>query len=178
MHCVSLQATTSPYGERPFASGLYAASLQWLYGDIEDTAFKANVSALEYEKGEYDLLMCLGAKFSLGFAEVEADYHNTYGDYRPFTDYERMWSGHTGALSFKFPFTDSFSFTAKGIYSTTEKEFAGDYALWTAGGILEYSPDFDCGIKPVFHAYGAYNSLDECFELSAGVRIPLNFVLF
>lgn len=59
----SAQMVTSPYGERPFSSKLWAYSAQWR-GEYGFFAPIWSYSALQVDKGKFEHVIALGSKFS------------------------------------------------------------------------------------------------------------------
>lgn len=88
---IAAQWKTSPYGERPFASGLYAYSLQWTgeYGFYEPIW---SYSAIQYDKKSFQHLVTLGNKFNFsdevffvaewtgGFAKSDPFFDDAFAD--------------------------------------------------------------------------------------------------
>jgi len=75
---LSLQMVSSPFGEYPFASGLYSYSGQWRgeYGWFSNIW---SVSAVGYDKGRFDWLFCLGQRATFDKWMITVDYNNNCG---------------------------------------------------------------------------------------------------
>lgn len=76
---LSLQMTTSPFGERPFSSGLYNYSAQWRgeYGPVR-TLWSA--TAVNTAPKEYQYLFSLGQQVDIGSFTMGLDYLNKVGN--------------------------------------------------------------------------------------------------
>lgn len=71
----ALQMTTSPFGERPFASGLYNYSLQWKgnYGPLSNIW---SASALQRPDGGFEWLVALSQRVEVGDFTLGLDWYN------------------------------------------------------------------------------------------------------
>ncbi len=167
----SAQMTTSPYGERPFASGLWTYSAMWRgeYGAFSNIW---SVSAIGNEAHKYDYLFYLGQRVSLDSFTLTLDWSNNYGSDDVFV----LGKGGTFAATLAYGFSDRLNLSAKGSYSAShDREMYADH--WTAGCILEYFPLADSQDLRL-HALLAYNSLGSGATLSLGARWNFSFRLF
>ena len=73
---VGLQMTTSPFGERPFASGLYAYSLK-VDGNYGIVSSMVSTSALGRPDGGYSWLFAVSEQVNLGDFTLGFDWYNT-----------------------------------------------------------------------------------------------------
>ncbi len=72
---VAFQFATSPFGERPFASKLFAYSLYWTGGyGCWSPIWSANF--IECERGRFISILSLGNRFDIGNFAIELDYMN------------------------------------------------------------------------------------------------------
>jgi len=168
-----LQMTSSPFGERPFGSSLWAYSFQWRgeYGAFSNIW---SVSALEREKGEFDYLFCLGQRVQLSdnFA-LTADWSNNSG-----IDEEgyNLLKGNTVRGDLTFLSSDSrFECSAVACYTSPCSEESG--SSWTAGAVLHYYP-LEGSDDLRVHAYGGYSSLLEDYFIGLGLRYYIRLKLF
>ena len=72
---LGLQMSTSPFGERPFASGLYTYSFKWdgNYGPVSNMW---SASALARPDGKYDWLLALSQQVELGDFTLGFSWYN------------------------------------------------------------------------------------------------------
>lgn len=107
---LAFQASTSPFGEQPFKSGLYS----WSLYDSGEYGCYSNIwsaNLLGVDKGEYISVIALGNKFTFGDFEMALDFsfRGLPGD-NPFKD-------EIGAVSaFTYHLGEKFDFTLKGGY--------------------------------------------------------------
>ena len=171
MHNVSLQATTSPFGERPFASGLFTYSAQYKFESDVYTAF-ASVSALQYDKAAFTPLISVGQQAYAGDWTFTLDLSNYYGHPDEIFYNEGLWS----QASVCYAFNDKFELAAKASYSTDFcKNILEDY--WNAGAVFHWYP-LKSGDALRVHAYLNYDSFCEELMLNIGARFNLNFKLW
>jgi len=73
--CLALQMTTSPFGERPFASGIFAYSAQWKgnYGPFSNIW---SATAVQRADRGFDWLITLSQQVELGNFTVGFDWYN------------------------------------------------------------------------------------------------------
>lgn len=169
MSSFSLQMTTSPYGEHPFSSNLWAYSAQWRgeYGWFSNIW---SVSMLEYDKGSFDCLISLGQQFSFDAWSLTVDWSNNSG----FS--EESWTllaGHTFQGKLTYAPSDKFDISLRG-FVTTAPESSSCPDRWNAGSVFQYYPLHDSDDLRL-HAYLAYDSLlgDLAFSIGARYNIRL-----
>ena len=168
-----LQMTTSPYGEHPFASGLWAYSFQWS-GEYGWYSLIGSASALQYAKDGYDWLFAVGMNFDLtDELALTVDWNNSYGFDE---DSWLLAPGHTIQGKLAYAPSDKFDMALRGWYA-----FADDRTLlpdcWTAGAVFQYYPLHDSDDLRL-HACVAWNSALSTATLSIGARYNLRFKLF
>jgi len=72
---LSLQMASSPFGERPFASGLFSYSAKW-NGNYGPLANMWSASAVQKPDGSFDWLIALSQQAELGDFTVGFDWYN------------------------------------------------------------------------------------------------------
>ena len=181
---LSLEVATSPYGERPFSSGLYALSAGW-DGTFGLISTKWSYSAIQREENDWDHLFYLGTRFEADHLNLTLDLSNRVGD-----EYLVMKKGFSAHFSMGFPFSDRFEAIAKigmedfehivdnNLYYEDHTEYHGaakvEYeAEWITGLALHWFPLRDSQNLRV-HATAAYNSFIDAATLSIGVLYNLN----
>ncbi len=181
MSTFSAQMTASPYGEQPFASGLWTYSAMWRgeYGPLSNIW---SVSAVEREPKTYDYIFYLGQRVSFEDFTLTVDWSNNYGSDNTYIlvgsedDSGAVFvpgKGNTVAATLAYSFSDALNIAAKGSYvASHDRDLYGDH--WTAGCILEYFPLADSQDLRL-HALLAYNSELALTSLSIGAR--WNFVI-
>lgn len=172
----SLQATTSPFGERPFSSKLYAYSFQWR-GDIDWISFLWSASALGKAPGKYDILLCAGQTFHISNRfELTADWNNNYGmhgfDYSSGLGAVGAIKGHTIKLNAIHTLNDKFDFNALMMYSTSSPYRAIYPALYTIGLAAHYYPIEDLRI----HALISHEFTNKISYFTVGARYSLSLI--
>ena len=145
---LSLQVVASPYGERPFSSGLYAYSVLWK-GEYGPWMPMWSVGALAYDKKAYTGLIAIGNKFTAGDFEIVFDY-NTRGYDFSFTE-----SSYIGSVAWT-P-SDRFSLTAKYGVETVKDPY-------TCVDVFGWDPCLD-GEDP----YDYYVPASLCYACMKGI---------
>ena len=170
---LTLQMTTSPYGEHPFASGLWTYSFQWR-GEYDWFSLIASASALEYERKDFDWLFAVGMNFDFtDELALTLDWNNSCGFDE---DSWRLASGSTVQAKLSYVLSDKFDLALRGWYAFAP-EGSPVGSDWTAGAVFQYYPLEDSDDLRL-HAYLAYNSLLSQATLSIGARYNLRFKLF
>ena len=107
---ISLQVTTSPFGERPFASKLFNYSAEWrgTHGLLE-TIWSA--TAVETEPGEFQPIFALGQRISAGDWTFGLDAFSVIGD-----EEQVLRKGFTLLPSVQYSLGDRFEILAKAGY--------------------------------------------------------------
>jgi len=172
----SLQMTTSPYGEKPFASGLWAWSAQWT-GEYDWYSPSFSVTALNRDAGTQrvcDWFVYLSNQFLLDKWTIELDWSNIAGvKSQPCM----VMPGNTIHAKVNFAPSERWNVALQGNYcQSVEKFFAVD-PWWNAGAIAEFFPLKESDALRL-HGYVAYDSLEEAFLLKVGVRYNLTFKLW
>lgn len=132
-----LQMTTSPYGEHPFSSALWAYSAQWRgYFDRFSTIF--SYSAFQRDKGQYDQVVSLGQKADFSDRwNLSLDWSNVYGYNEDYT----IEGGSTFRGELHYLPSEKFDLAAMGTYSYSKpsmREFLP--TCWSAGLVLQAYP--------------------------------------
>ena len=196
MTTFSLQMTTSPFGERPFGSGLWTWSAQWVgqYGWFLPTW---SVSALGREGSqfgsvprEYDFLISLGNAFDFDDWSICLDWSNTTGIgwSRPDATYSNdsrvLAENHYGLLKgstfhgrVNYTPSEHWNLALQGNYILTPADQTSYPNWWNAGAIAEFFPMRDTDALRL-HAYVAYDTLLEAFSFNVGARYDLTFNLW
>ena len=173
----SLQATTSPFGERPFASKLFNYSLEWRgeHGPLE-TIWSA--TALGTEPGKFQPVFCLGQRLNFDSWTVGLDAFSVIGDE---DDEENVLlrKGITLMPSVLFSPSDSFEILAKGGYENYSLETVLDdepIKHWWAGLACHWYPVENLRL----HAVAAYRPGNEDFfsPVSLTVGLLYNISIF
>ena len=179
MSTFSLQMTTSPFGERPFSSGLYAYSAQWS-GEYGWFLPLWSVTALAHEAPvtssaprDYDFLISLGNQFQLEDWTLTLDWSNSCGLSE---DYDRLLKGQTFHGRVDYAPLESFEVSLRGNYMITDKSVYSGNAF-SVGTALHYYPLQDSQDLRL-HAVFAYDSLLSNFTASFGVLYNLCFNLW
>lgn len=165
MSTFALQMTTSPYGEHPFSSGLWAFSGSWRgeYGWFSNIW---SATAVATEKGVYDWIISLGQKIEFGDWSFTLDYNNVVG----FSDDDAysMLKGTNLNGTLAFAPSDKFDCAAKYIWTNIG---------WIAGAYAQFYPI--PGTDDLrLHAGVSYDKLFNTVALNAGLRYYLRFHLW
>ena len=177
-----LQFASSPFGERPFASKLFAYSLHWTgeYGCF--TPFWS-VNFFEYERGKFINLIALGNAFYFGDFTLEVDYMNRASSVKRFFNQE--WS-ISGQLLYNY--NDKVEVFAKGGYENFNNSDIFGYEddvwfiptdnslcprYWYAGGGVHYFPLRESRDLRL-HAVAAYNNFANSVSISFGATYYFN----
>ena len=176
----SFQVTTSPFGERPFASKLFNYSLEWRgeHGILE-TIWSA--TALGTEPGEFQPVFCLGQRLNFDSVSVGLDAFSVIGD----EDEEENTVLHKGITimpSILYSPSDKFDILAKGGYENYALETVEDVTVrqWWAGLACHWYPLKDSRDLRV-HAVAAYrpgNEFAAPAPLSLTVGLLYNISIF
>ena len=181
-----LQFASSPFGERPFASKLFAYSLHWTgeYGCF--TPFWS-VNFFEYERGKFVNLIALGNAFYLGDFTIEVDYMNRATSIKNFFNQE-----FTVNAQLIYNYADKVEVFAKGGYENYnnsdifKSEYESEYDIWYiptdntlcprywyAGGGVHYFPLRESRDLRL-HAVAAYNSFANSVSITIGATYYFN----
>ena len=198
MSTFSLQMTTSPFGERPFGSGLWSWSAQWI-GQYDWFLPTWRFSVLGREGNpygstprDYDFLVSLGNAFDFDDWSICLDWSNTAG-----VGYEHNLVVLDRLTTFEYApssygLLKGSTFHGRVDYAPSERwnlALQGNYiyrpedvkewipSWWNAGAIAEFFPLRDSDALRL-HAYVAYDSLLEAFSFNVGARYDLTFNLW
>lgn len=159
LHSLSLQATTSPFGNRPFSSKLFAYSAQYR-GEIDWLSLIWSVSALERASGEFDYLVALGQQFRFSDSwSLDLDWNNSYcmgGVYDIEDNFSSgfMVEGNTLKSVVKHTFSDELDLGAYFVFASPKNLSDDDFNSYSAGVALNYYPLDDLRL----HAIAAYSN--------------------
>ncbi len=167
----SFQFSTSPYGERPFASKLFNYSLQWRgeHGPLE-TIWSA--TAVGMEDGEYQPVFALGQRLSLDRWTIGLDAFSVVGNGELI-----MNKGLTLMPSVTFSPNEKFDILAKGGYENYPAMDVEDYNInrWWGGLACHWFPLQDSRDLRV-HAVAAYDHAFSSVSLTLGVLYSLSIL--
>ncbi|MBR5257234.1 MAG: hypothetical protein IKV62_10735 [Bacteroidales bacterium] len=160
---ISFQFTTSPFGERPFASKLFNYSVEWRgeHGPLE-TIWSATAVGNE---GEYQPIFALGQRLNFDSWTVGFDAFSVVGD-----EEDILRKGITLMPSVTFSPSEKFDILAKGGYENYALETVEDGSvkrLW--GGLAcHWYPLRDSRDLRV-HAVAAYDNSTSLVSLTLGL---------
>ena len=168
----SLQMTTSPFGERPFGSGLWTYSAQW-GGDYGWFSPLWSVSALGVDKGEYNWIVSLGNQFFANDWTFTLDWTNTCG-------LNETYSGLLGGSTFHgrvdYAPSERWDLSLRGNYVVTDKSlYEGNW--WNLGTVFQFYPLRDSQDLRL-HAVAEYDTFMEGICFSFGVLYNLRLKLW
>lgn len=171
MSTFSAQMTTSPYGERPFSSRLWAYSAQWRgeYGFFEPIW---SYSALQYGKGAFQHVFTLGNRFSFGEAFAltldwtAAACTESYKD----TPSSMVENGFFNCVRGEFSYAPSERFEAS-LNSYWNKPKADDTSFCIGGEVRFYPLKDSQDLR--LHGSLAYNTYFNYFGLTVGALYNL-----
>ena len=175
----SFQFSTSPFGDRPFASGLFNYSLEWRgeHGPLE-TIWSA--TAFGTAPGKYQPVFALGQRLIFDSITVGLDAFSVVGD----EDEEEntlLRKGITLMPSVLYSPSDSFDILAKGGYENYSLETVlkdDPVKHWWAGLALHWYPLKDSQDLRV-HAVAVYRPGNELFmpvSLTLGVLYNISIL--
>ena len=162
-----LQAVTSPYGERPFASKLftYSAQIRGEYGPYSNIW---SVSAVQRDEGQFDYVAYLGNMLELGDWTLTLDWSNSTG----MGEYN-MLGGNMVLFTSVFAPSEKWDVGFKGNYYIT-KRHTGLEQAFNGGLSCHYYPLGNEMLR--IHANVGYDTFESCLCASIGVK--LNLTLF
>lgn len=152
---LGIQMKTSPYGEKPFASGLFSYGAQWTgnYGWFSNIW---SVSAVQLEKNRFGRCISLGQNAQAGDWTFGFIWHNASLD--------DVFNGNAFIGSIDFAPSEHWDILAKGGYET------GEYENGFAGLALSFLPVDNLSI----HATGTYNFTEKHWFGGFGVTWHLH----
>ena len=189
----SLQMVSSPFGERPFASGLFTYSLQWS-GDYGWYSPLWSVSAFAKEAAEtssaprdYSFVVSLGNKFTFGDWTVSLDWSNVAGLNYYYTDFLKGCIFHgqvdmSPSDRWEFSLRGNYVFSKQPDYSSSVMpQTYTQVNYWNIGPIVHFYPLRDSKDLRL-HASALLGCIQgqpiSALELSIGVLYNLNFRLW
>lgn len=127
------QATTSPLGSYPFASGAYAYSLRWSgeYGPVSNLW---SITAFGKGEGEYEWVASLGQRFTAGDWTFTLDYNNIAGF--NWDNYDIL-HGHMFRGAVDFAAGEKLDLSLVGNMVTSRYD---DFNMWNIGAKADYYP--------------------------------------
>jgi len=178
-HEFALQATTSPYAERPFTNNLFTTSARYCkYGEVYDIIASASILAYEPEgraEGNiwYYPVFYFGQRFHLGDWTLSLDVSNNY-EVNAESLKVREGLGLNAAVTWA-P-SDKLELGWRGLHARTFKMIPFDLTRWNTGLICHYYPLKDSDALRL-HAYVNYdnNFGDQNLTFSVGIRY--NFLI-
>ena len=170
----SLQMTTSPYGLHPFSSGLWAYSAAW-DGEFDNFAFKASYSAIQYDKGDFDHVFCLGTEIYLGDWTLTVDGFNNSGYYDTDEEY-RLAKGATGVYRVQYAPSEKFDVQLRATIVGKDKQ--GLLPSWQKyAAIAQFYPLRDSQDLRLHASFG-YDTLLKSLSLMVGVKYEFSLKLW
>lgn len=166
---LALQMLTSPFGERPFSSGLFSYSLKW-DGNYGPFSNMWSVTALQKADRSFDWLIALAQQVELGNFTLGFDWYNLndveYGD----DDTPcALLPGNTFRPSVAFAPSDKFNVKLVGNLYTEPGSGLSDV---NAGLSFHYLP-----IEMLqLHAACAWDMTTKAVSAMAGVKMNLTFL--
>ena len=166
-----LQVTASPYGERPFSSGLYSFGLGWngSAGNFEwINAFTLMQTGIDGEKTQP--VLSLGGRWTPSDAlEVRLDLSNRVGDY-----VFLLSKGFMAHPTVTWSFSEKFDLVGTCVFEANTRPDDAVYTWMPGAGLHWYPLGEDRNLR--VHATAAYNSAFELTTLSLGVLYNLNLL--
>ena len=170
----SLQMTTSPYGLHPFSSGLWAYSAAW-DGEFDNFAFKASYSAIQYDKGDFDHVFCLGTEIYLGDWTLTVDGFNNSGYYDTDEEY-RLAKGATGVYRVQYAPSEKFDVQLRATIVGKDKQ--GLLPSWQKyAAIAQFYPLRDSQNLRLHASFG-YDTLLNSLSLMVGAKYEFSLKLW
>ena len=156
------QFTTSPYGERPFASKLFNYSVEWRgeHGPLE-TIWSA--TAVGVDKGEFQPVFTLGQRLNFDSWTFGLDAFSVVGD-----ELDILRKGITLMPSVTFSPSDDFNILVKGGFeNSTVETVAADLPVkrWWGGFAFHWFPVENLRV----HAVASYDHAFSFLSLTAGI---------
>lgn len=149
------QMTASPYGERPFSSGLFSYSLHCGTESCDWYNFLCSLNFLQVDRNEFMPLFNMGHKFITGNWEFVLD--STTEMYDGFRESAMVYANFTPSEKWKF--------TARAGYENMNTLFDMDCDRWFGGLLANWYP-----VESVrLHALAAYDSLLSSPTFNLGV---------
>ena len=153
----SFQFTTSPFGERPFASKLFNYSLEWRgeHGPLE-TIWSA--TAVGVDEGAFQPVFALGQRLNFDNWTAGLDFFSIVGDEEAI-----LAKGITLMPSVTYSPSESFSILAKCGYEKYSPDL--DFQRWWGGLAFHWFPIENLRV----HAVASYDNAFSFVSLTAGI---------
>ncbi|MBQ9659939.1 MAG: hypothetical protein IJV37_01560 [Bacteroidales bacterium] len=169
---LSLQMTTSPFGERPFGSGLWTGSFQWR-GEYDWYAPIWSVSLIGTAPRQNAWLVSLGNQFLLGDWTLTLDWSNTSGINE---DYNGFLHGCNFHGVVEYAPSERFDLSVRGNYAINyDHDLAPNW--FKAGAVFQFYPLRESQDLRV-HALAQYNSLMQGLEATIGITYNFRIKLW
>ena len=168
---LGLQVTTSPYGEKPFASGLYNYSLEWKGNYFDGLETIWSITAVGVDQGTFRPLVCLGQRASFGDFSLGLDYFNAVGN-----ESVILMDGMTFMPSVTWAPSEKVELLAKAGFESWDAPMdpSSMTSSYFAGGAVHWFPLKDSKDLRL-HACASYNNLFRTTTLTVGALYYLNF---
>lgn len=163
---LNVEVTSSPYGERPFSSGLYAFSAGW-NGTVGALETIWSVSAIQRDDDKVEPLVFLGNRYDLDPVELRLDLTNRICGGESLL--AKGFAAHASAI---WNLDDKFELMGSLAY---EHVNGFDTDAWIGGGAFHWFPLADSRDLRV-HAFAGYHSLWETTTLGIGILYNLNLL--
>lgn len=171
-----VQMTSSPWGEKPFASGLWTYSFCWRgnYGWFSNIW---SYSAIQRADRKFDHIVALGQRAEFGNWTIGLDYTNMLDSYElpelvEDSEEEPVEIGFAKGYSFMGTVTyapsETVDFSVKGMKATDR---------WFAGGQVQVRPFKNKDLFRI-HAVAGYDSLFAGFTANAGITFNFDINLW
>lgn len=163
---LNVEVTSSPYGDRPFSSGLYAFSAGW-NGTVGGLETIWSVSAIQRDDDKVEPLVFLGNRYDLDPVELRLDLVNRIAGGASLLD--KGFGAHASAI---WNLDDKFELMGSLAY---ERNSDLDTDAWIGGAAFHWYPLSDSRDLRV-HAFAGYHSLWETTTLGIGLVYNLNLL--
>ena len=161
-----VQAVSSPYGERPFMSGLFTYSAMW-NGYFGPLSTRWTISAVERQKSRFDYLATLGQKLEFDSWTVGLDWFNSLG----FGDYNVL-GGNTFRLTAVYSPSERCELGFKGNYYQSSR-VSENVSGFNGGFSFHYYPLRESQAIRL-HAVVGYDTLASMLNASVGIKVNLS----
>lgn len=160
---LSLEVSSSPYGEQPFSSGLFAASASWR-GQIGPWQPLWSFSAIQRDDDKFEPLFYFGNRLDFEPVVVDLDVANRVGD-----EALILLKGVSAHARATWSLDDGFELMAKTGYENVSQL---DMDYWSFGLAFHWYPLKDSQDLRI-HATAAYNTLPDLATFTIGVLYNL-----
>ena len=165
---IFLQATASPYGEKPFDKMAYSMQFQGNYGPL---SLLYSTNLIQNWDDDYEWMFTLGHSLEVEDWTINLDLSNKVGNY-----YNILLNGVTAFATAKYGLSDKWEFLGRiGYEKSTDKVLPYDH--WTVGAAAHWFPLRNNKNLRV-HAAFAHNTGYDMTSLTIGamyyLRLPRN----